>query len=210
MEWSEVDWDAERWTIPAAKMKTGWDHVVPLSRQALAILSSVQKLTGHRRYAFSCSNDAPLSNNTLNKRWRLLGIDTKTDHCAHGFRTTFSTLSHHEEIKDAKAWDGDVVELHLAHLDNSTMEGLYKKHGPLALEVDRFVGRGWHLERGGVWILGSDSKLFEGKSYPPSLSNTGFAFPTSPRSFHALSTCRGVPIYCVTLRYQIEKREVDV
>ncbi|WP_354066763.1 hypothetical protein [Bradyrhizobium sp. OAE829] len=27
---------------------------------------------------------------------------TKTDHCAHGFRTTFSTLSHHEEIKDAK------------------------------------------------------------------------------------------------------------
>ena len=133
MEWSEVDWDAERWTIPAAKMKAGWDHVVPLSRQALAILSSVQKLTGHRRYAFSCSKDAPLSNNTLNKRLRLLGIDTKTDHCAHGFRTTFSTLSHHEEIKDAKAWDGDVVELQLAHLDNSTVEGLYKKHGPLAL-----------------------------------------------------------------------------
>ncbi|HVR57287.1 MAG TPA: integrase arm-type DNA-binding domain-containing protein [Pseudolabrys sp.] len=133
MEWSEVDWDAERWTVPAAKMKTGWDHVVPLSRQALAILQSVQKLTGHRRYAFSCSRDAPLSNNTLNKRLRLLGIDTKTDHCAHGFRTTFSTLSHHEEIKDAKAWDGDVVELQLAHLDNSTVEGLYKKHGPLAL-----------------------------------------------------------------------------
>jgi integrase len=133
MEWSEVNWDAERWTVPAVKMKTGWDHVVPLSRQALAILRSVQKLTGHRRYAFSCSKDAPLSNNTLNKRLRLLGIDTKTDHCAHGFRTTFSTLSHHEEIKDAKAWDGDVVELQLAHLDNSTVEGLYKRHGPLAL-----------------------------------------------------------------------------
>jgi hypothetical protein len=73
-----------------------------MSRQALAILRSVQKLTGHRRCAFSCSKDAPLSNNTLNKRSRLLGIDTKTDHCAHG-RTTFSTLSHHEEIKDAKA-----------------------------------------------------------------------------------------------------------
>ncbi|BAM86906.1 putative symbiosis island integrase [Bradyrhizobium oligotrophicum S58] len=71
--------------------------------------------------------------NTLNKRLRLLGIDTKTDHCAHGFRTTFSTLSHHEEIKEAKAWDGDVVELQLAHLDSSTVEGLYKKHGPLAL-----------------------------------------------------------------------------
>ena len=58
MEWSEVDWVAERWTIPAVKMKTGWDHVVPLSRQALAILRSVQKLTGHRRFTFSCSKDA--------------------------------------------------------------------------------------------------------------------------------------------------------
>jgi hypothetical protein len=81
----------------------------------------------------STEKDAPLSNNTLNKRLRLLGIDTKTDHCAHGVRTTFWTLSHHEDIKDAKARDGDVVELQLAHLDNSTVEGLYKKHGPLAL-----------------------------------------------------------------------------
>jgi integrase len=133
MEWSEVDWDAERWTIPAAKMKNGWDHVVPLSRQALALLRSAHKLTGHRRYAFSCLKDTPLSNNTLNKRLRLLGIDTKTYHCAHGFRTTFSTLSHHEEIKDAKEWDGDVVELQLAHLDNASVEGRYKKHRPLAL-----------------------------------------------------------------------------
>jgi hypothetical protein len=45
----------------------------------------------------------------------------------------FSTLSHHEETKDAKARDGDVVELQLAHLDNSTVEGLYKKPGPLPL-----------------------------------------------------------------------------
>jgi hypothetical protein len=66
------------------------------------------------------------------KRSRRISL-FKTDHCAHGFRTTFSTLSHHEEIKGAKAWDGDVVELQLAHLDNSTVEGLYKKHGPLAL-----------------------------------------------------------------------------
>ena len=61
MEWHEVDWDAERWTIPAVKMKTGWDHVVPLSRQAIAILERVQKITGNRRYVFSCGDDQPLS-----------------------------------------------------------------------------------------------------------------------------------------------------
>ncbi|MBO4227111.1 tyrosine-type recombinase/integrase [Bradyrhizobium neotropicale] len=133
MEWSEVDWDTERWTIPAAKMKTGWDHVVPLSRQALAILRRVRKITGNRRYVFACVEDAPLSGRALCCRLRTLGIDTKTEHCAHGFRTTFSTLCHHEEIKEAKAWDGDVIELQLAHLESDTVKAIYKRHGPLAL-----------------------------------------------------------------------------
>jgi integrase len=134
MEWREVDLDIEqRWTIPAVKMKTGWDHVVPLSRQAIAILKRVQKITGNRRYVFSCADDEPLSNHTLNYRLRALGIDTKSEHCAHGFRTTFSTLCHHEEHKEAKAWDGDVIELQLAHLESSTVKAIYKRHGPLAL-----------------------------------------------------------------------------
>ena len=60
-------------------------------------------------------------------------IDTKNEHCAHGFRTTFSTLCHHEEHKEAKAWDGDVIELQLAHLESSTVKAIYKRHGPLAL-----------------------------------------------------------------------------
>ncbi|OKO77872.1 integrase arm-type DNA-binding domain-containing protein [Bradyrhizobium sp. AS23.2] len=133
MEWIEVDWDAKRWTIPAAKMKTGWDHVVPLSRQALTILRRVQHITGNRRYVFACAFDAPLSSRTLCQRLRALGIDTKTEHCAHGFRTTFSTLCHHEEIEEAKAWDGDVIELQLAHLESDSVKAIYKRHGPLAL-----------------------------------------------------------------------------
>jgi len=112
-----------------------------LSRQALAILRSVQKLTGHRRYVFSCSKDAPLSNNALNKRLRLLGIDTKTDHCAHGFRTTFSTLSHHEEIKTPRhGW-----RCRRAASRQFDRGRALKKHGPLALirlahEADAALG----------------------------------------------------------------------
>lgn len=37
IEWTEVEWDAKRWTVRAAKMKSGWDHVVPLSRQPVLI-----------------------------------------------------------------------------------------------------------------------------------------------------------------------------
>ncbi|WFU40343.1 tyrosine-type recombinase/integrase [Bradyrhizobium sp. CB82] len=133
MEWTEIDWDANRWTIRAAKMKAGWDHVIPLWRQALAILRRVQQINGHRRYVFACAKDAPSSNATLCHRLRALGIDTKTEHCAHGFRTTFSTLCHHEEFNEAKAWDSDVIELQLAHLDSCSVRAIYRRHGPLAL-----------------------------------------------------------------------------
>jgi integrase len=133
MEWSEVPPGAVRWTIPASKMKTGYDHIIPLSRQAMAIIDRVRKITGNYRYVFACGEDKPLSGRTLCARLRTLGIDTKNEHCAHGFRTTFSTLCHHEEHKEAKAWDGDVIELQLAHLESSTVKAIYKRHGPLAL-----------------------------------------------------------------------------
>jgi integrase len=110
------------------------DHVVPLSRQALDILKSLRELTGTRRYIFSCSEDPPLSYNTLNKRLRLVGYDTSTEHCAHGFRSTFSTLCHQEvDRDDNKLWDSDVVELCLAHLEEDSVKAIYNRVGPLAL-----------------------------------------------------------------------------
>jgi len=46
-EWAHVDLEAAEWRIPGAKMKMGLDHIVPLSSQALAILSDLQPMTGH-------------------------------------------------------------------------------------------------------------------------------------------------------------------
>lgn len=48
--WSEVDFDAERWTIPAERMKAGKAHVVPLSRQALDILTAFRSCFGSSQY----------------------------------------------------------------------------------------------------------------------------------------------------------------
>jgi integrase len=175
MEWREVDLDIEqRWTIPAVKMKTGWDHVVPLSRQAIAILERVQKITGNRRYVFSCADDEPLSSKTLNARLRALGIDTKGEHCAHGFRTTFSTLCHHEEHKEAKAWDGDVIELQLAHLESSTVKAIYKRHGPLALIGPRTKLMQHWADRVDSWL---DLSLSETQSCWQLISNRAMLLP---------------------------------
>ena len=131
-EWTEFD--HERWTIPAAKMKMKHKHVVPLSKQALAILTQVKSLTGGRRFVFSRSRDKPISDNMLNRRLRNLGYDTTKQHCAHGFRTTFSTLSNGEcDREENKMWDGDVIELQLAHLDQSSVKAIYNRTGPLSL-----------------------------------------------------------------------------
>lgn len=52
MEGAELDFDKAVWTIPAAKMKMRQPHVVPLSRQAAAILDEMRQLSGAGRYVF--------------------------------------------------------------------------------------------------------------------------------------------------------------
>ncbi|MGJ4948664.1 tyrosine-type recombinase/integrase [Bradyrhizobium sp. HKCCYLS20291] len=111
-EWTEFDEKNCVWLIPAEKMKMRDDHEVPLSRQALAILAELRPLTGRGRYLFSHDDDVPMSDNTINKALRIMGYDTgpSGDHCAHGFRSSASTLLNEEGI-----FDGDVVEAQLAH-----------------------------------------------------------------------------------------------
>ena len=74
MEWAEIDLDAALWTIPSMKMKRtvrekelGEAHTVPLPTQALALLRSIQPLTGRGRYVFpgERSRDRPLSSSDL-------------------------------------------------------------------------------------------------------------------------------------------------
>ena len=56
MEWAGLDLDAALWTIPSSKMKRtklekeqGEAHTVPLPTQAVALLRSLQPVTGHGR-----------------------------------------------------------------------------------------------------------------------------------------------------------------
>jgi integrase len=137
-EWSEFDLDGARWTIPGERMKMRKAHIVPLSRQAVEILRQVDVMTGERNYVFSCNTDAPISDNTLNKRLRDLDIDTGKQHCAHGFRSTFSTtLNAETDSNHDKVWDRDLIELQLAHLDTTSVRAVYDRNGPMALYAAR-------------------------------------------------------------------------
>jgi integrase len=121
-EWSEFDWAAAEWRIPAARMKMGQLHVVPLSRQALAILSELQPLGRGGRFVFPSlrSRDRPMSNNTINAALRRLGYSSEEQTC-HGFRSTASTLLNEQ------GFPSDVIELQLAHTERNKVRAAYNK-----------------------------------------------------------------------------------
>tara|TARA_R110000772_G_scaffold61283_1_gene138136 strand:- start:130029 stop:131078 length:1050 start_codon:yes stop_codon:yes gene_type:complete len=93
MEWEEINWEAERWELPAEKMKMRLPHIVPLSRQALEALRDVQRLTGRGRYVFPSARGASrcMSDNTVRVALRTLGY-TSEQMTAHGFRAMARTL----------------------------------------------------------------------------------------------------------------------
>ena len=111
MEWAELDLDATEWRIPASKMKMKTEHVVPLCTQAVALLRSVQPVTGHGRYVFPSlrTGERPMSENTINGAVRAMGY-SKEVHSAHGFRATARTIM--DEVLGERV---DLIEHQLAH-----------------------------------------------------------------------------------------------
>jgi integrase len=66
-EWSEIDFDTKLWKIPASKMKMKNDHIIPLSKQAIAILEEIKQITGRGKYVFPSvrSKDRPIYTMTI-------------------------------------------------------------------------------------------------------------------------------------------------
>ncbi len=119
-EWCEVDLENALWVIPAARMKMREKHVVPLSRQAVAILSELKPLTGNGRYVFpgARSNGRPMSENTVNAALRRLGYDKDTM-TGHGFRHMASTLLNEQ------GWNRDAIERQMAHAERNSIRATY-------------------------------------------------------------------------------------
>ncbi|WP_067738267.1 tyrosine-type recombinase/integrase [Novosphingobium naphthalenivorans] len=122
-EWSEFDFEDELWTIPAAKTKMRKDHLVPLSRQAIAILKEAHALTGPKGYVFPSIRSwaRPMSDNTINAGLRRLGYSSD-EMTAHGFRAMASTL-----LNESGKWHPDAIERALAHGDSDRIRAAYHR-----------------------------------------------------------------------------------
>jgi len=122
-EWSEIDLGAAIWRIGAHKMKGRQEHVVPLSRQAVALLSEVCAITGHGQFVFP-SIQTPkrcMSENTINSALRRLGY-SGDEMTAHGFRAMASTL-----LNESGKWSPDAIERALAHKDRDAVRAAYHR-----------------------------------------------------------------------------------
>ena len=126
--WSEFDLDATEWNIPAERMKTRQAHLVPLSNQAVAVLTELQELTGKRYDLFPGMRDPkrPMSDNTINAALRRMGFDKDTM-TGHGFRATARTVL--DETLDFRP---DFIEHQLAHAVRDPNGRAYNRTAHLA------------------------------------------------------------------------------
>ena len=123
-QWSEIDFEAKEWHIAAHKMKMRRAHIVPLSKQALAILQDQKEETGHLNTDFVFPSQIrpkkPMSDGTVNKAIKRLGFGDEM--VAHGFRALARTA-----IREKLGFDSEIIERQLAH----------KASGPLGEAYDR-------------------------------------------------------------------------
>jgi integrase len=107
----DIDLDTAEWKYVASK--TGTEHHVPLSRQAVSILEALRPITvrDHSGLVFPGQRPGrPLSDAALNCALRTLGYDTRSEATGHGFRATARTL-----LSETLGFDPLVIEHQLGH-----------------------------------------------------------------------------------------------
>ena len=122
-EWPEIDLEGATWSIPGSRMKMGKDHIVPLSKQAVAIFRELHNLTGRGKYAFPSlhASAVPMSENTMNAALRRMGF-TNNEMTSHGFRAMARTLLH-EQLH----FPPEIIEHQLAHRVPDTLGTAYNR-----------------------------------------------------------------------------------
>ena len=115
--WSEINYDQRSWTVPSSRMKARVAHRVPLCDRALAILEAARVMPHPEGLIFPSPRGLQLSDATVSKLVRELGIRA----VPHGFRSSF------------RDWCGEtgvareVAEACLAHAVANKVEAAYAR-----------------------------------------------------------------------------------
>lgn len=121
--WADIDMEAKTWTIPIEMMKMHQIHVVPLSKQALAVLEYMKKYSSGREHVFPSYKfpQRSMTSYTLNSAMRDRCPGLAGRQVSHGLRAIASTTL------NAHGFSPDVIEAALAHRTASSVRAVYNR-----------------------------------------------------------------------------------
>jgi integrase len=131
--WNEIDLEAKVWTVPAARMKAGRDHRVPLPGRALAILTEIAKGRTDEFVFAGQKGGKPLSGMAMEmvlRRMKVAGVTV------HGFRSAFR-----DWCGESTSFPREIAEAALAHVAGDATERAYRRGD--ALEKRRTLMEAW-------------------------------------------------------------------
>ncbi|MEO1968427.1 MAG: integrase arm-type DNA-binding domain-containing protein [Sphingomonadaceae bacterium] len=184
-EFEGIDWEAAApaeesavWRIPASRMKQDlalredddFEHLVPLSRQAVDVLRTVHRLTGRGPLAFpgNRSSHSPMSENSVNYLYNRLGYQGR--HVSHGWRSSFSTLMNEHFARQQVGADSRlmiermIIDLMLAHIPSGLSEAERRYNRAAYIDRRREIAQLW-----ADWIMEGQvdaSSLLDGPRRP--------------------------------------------
>jgi integrase len=126
--WSEIDWEARTWVIPAPRTKTAREHRVPLSEATIRLLRSLPR---EGEYVFP-GRYGPQNHATLRALMRRMNAAA----AVHGFRASFSTWA-----RECTSFPRELVEAALGHAVGDLVERSYQRGD--ALERRRELMASW-------------------------------------------------------------------
>ena len=139
--WEEIDLDAATWTVPAARMKGGREWRVPLSARALAVLEAARELQDGSGLVFPSVRGRAISDATMSKLLRELGIDA----VPHGFRSSFRQWA-----AERTNLPREVAEEALAHVNTNKVEAAYQRGDMFERRRDLMAAWASYLDIEGV------------------------------------------------------------
>jgi integrase len=121
MEWKDIDFEAKEWRYIVKKIKSRYEHIVPLSDQAITILAALHERTGVGRYVFPNAHNAnkPMTTTALLTALYRLGYHGVMT--THGFRTIAST-----KLNELR-FTPDAIERQLSHMPKDEIRAAYNR-----------------------------------------------------------------------------------
>jgi integrase len=117
--WDEFDLNRAIWTIPAARMKAGREHRVPLSKRALKIVKGMHEARNGDFVFLGQKAGKPLSAMALPMVLRRMKTEDVT---VHGFRSAFRDWA-----AECTNFSSEVCEAALAHVIENKTEAAYRR-----------------------------------------------------------------------------------